>query len=315
MSVQRKDRGGQTQLDEHLLFEIELQMSHVEMICEMDSGFDSESLPGTSFESECFFKSRPRANSDCSDSIVESSASVEDWGPDYSCASSVYGDSGFNSDNEDRDDIAENMFKEDRSFDDDECDSNIEREHLEIGENFQNSEYEIDSLGYSENAISNTRVPRLRELSSDLNKKFEVSSKLHPDLVVLNAEDKNCKGSKNSTPAKKTVTRNKIKRDNSANTSAISRTPATLRTIRHGRSRTQDVNNNNGGPRGLRSYLGKASFRIQDCFQDKGLLALVACIIYTLALVVVISVLHTVAQYFKYCEFYVCCVTCFTKCQ
>ncbi|XP_005104694.1 uncharacterized protein LOC101850498 [Aplysia californica] len=58
------------------------------------------------------------------------------------------------------------------------------------------------------------------------------------------------------------------------------------------RRRTRhDHNNNDLDSKSLHSYLYGAPFKMQDCFQKKGFLTFISCIVYTLFLVVVFTVL------------------------
>ncbi|CAG5131472.1 unnamed protein product [Candidula unifasciata] len=77
------------------------------------------------------------------------------------------------------------------------------------------------------------------------------------------------------------------------------RAPSTPRASRSRRHRTRDLNNNDSGRKNLNSYLSTPPFKLQDCFQNQGLLSLVACITYTVFLMIIFCLLGVVCDYVK----------------
>ncbi|BFZ25159.1 hypothetical protein BsWGS_28198 [Bradybaena similaris] len=98
---------------------------------------------------------------------------------------------------------------------------------------------------------------------------------------------------------KQTCKRTRKKAD-SVTSAVVSKASCETRTVRRRRKhQLQDANNNNTSPRSVTSFMGRVPFTFYDCFQEQGLLSLVACIIYTLILMVILSVVCAIIETIK----------------
>ncbi|BFZ09402.1 hypothetical protein BsWGS_12441 [Bradybaena similaris] len=214
-------------------------------------------------------------------------------------ASSLCDDSGFNSSSsEDRDDLIDMSLRQ-------KCDSDWVKSLDAQGHNTPDSLLKGHTCGFEESDNSDI----LRHIAKDSPVELKISNTTTSQEQSNSITSNQCRGgsdiSDNSSANSNTSIRNtgrisnRRQRADNRNAQAAAGAPVTPRTPRSRRHRPRDLNNNDSAHKDLNSYLSTPPFKLQDCFQNQGLLSLVACITYTVALMIIFCILGVICDYIK----------------
>uniref|UniRef100_A0A0B7AQS4 Uncharacterized protein n=1 Tax=Arion vulgaris TaxID=1028688 RepID=A0A0B7AQS4_9EUPU len=309
------------------------------MIPKIDCGFKNGSVVDEEIHQGSFdLKSKTFLNRDSFESITDDNEFKDSEVNGSCCCGSVTSDdSGFNSDSEYRDSFNDILLKEDCENDKGEmvkggnCD--IEGEMVNKGncadedtvvvrinckcedeQEIKDSCYcdrdEINIYGKYEKVNNNYAKIGKNTKSSECLK--QGGSKLHQNLLLHRLGELTWNSEINVHSdgflVNRNVQVNEIRKENdiSPRTQLARRiekpgseTSSNLRPSHRRKRVIQDLNNNDAEIKYIGSFIKKAPFRLQDCFNNQGLLSLAACIIYTLILMVVIGVLCLVMDSLK----------------
>lgn len=214
-------------------------------------------------------------------------------------ASSLCDDSGFNSSaSEDRDDLIDMSLRQKRDCD---CIKSLDAQ----GHNTQDSLLKGHTCSFEESNKSAILTHNAKDSPLELKISNTTTSQKHSNSVTSNQCHKGSNISDNSSVNSNTSIgnigriSNRRQRTDNRNAQAAAGAHVTPRTPRSRRHRCRDVNNNDSAHKDLNSYLSTPPFKLQDCFQNQGLLSLVACITYTVVLMIIFCILGVICDYIK----------------
>lgn len=187
------------------------------------------------------------------------------------------------------------------------CDCNklLVRSKSDVQENTQYSFLESTSPSYrSELLSSNTGVQKFRNLPPKVNKSNELNSDgRHFNLMYLQNRLGHIDPSGAGSHVCARNTDIMRRRTCVANSPAVVRYSANLRIPQNRMHRSRDLNNNDTSYRNVSSYFSAPLFKLQDCFQNQGLLSLAACVTYTFVLMIIFCFIGMFIDSLKSCEY------------